>query len=53
MDEANVIEGFSMNALNRLPLRMKREMIELFRIMAEQLETGIYSDEMKSKPVIT
>ena len=43
LDNANIVEGFSMNMLKKLPPRMKKEMIELFRIMADQLETGIFS----------
>ena len=42
-ERANVVESFSMELLKSFPDRIKKEMVENFRIMADQLESGIQS----------
>ena len=43
LDRVDVREEFSMERLKNLPERHKKHMIELFRIMADSLETGVLS----------
>ena len=46
LNEVDVEESFSMEHLRQLPDKHKKQMIELFRIMADNLETGIFSKKI-------
>lgn len=43
LDEFDVKESFSIRLLKQLPDRHKKHMVELLRIMADSLESGILS----------
>ena len=45
LNEYDVKEEFSMERIKNMPERHKKHMIELFRIMADSLETGILSQK--------
>lgn len=42
-ERANVVESFSMTLLKNFPDRIKKEMVENFRAMADSLEFGVLS----------
>lgn len=47
LNTVDLKESFSMDRLKRLSERHKKQMIELFHIIADDLETGVLSNDYK------
>ena len=49
LNKTDVEESFSVKHLKQLPERHKKHMIELLRVMADDLETGVLSVKLSVK----